>query len=148
MVTPSVNFIRSRGLNHRQFRDFLETLDTEEEDVIYYSKVRWLSRGHVLLRFFKLRNEIRDFLLEKGLVYNEFSDPNLLWDLSLLTDISHHLNVLNLELQEKDKLVSDMYTSIKSFVLKLDIFIYQVQNNIFLSFPCCGELKNKLQSTK
>ena len=25
--------------------------DTEEEDVIYYSKVRWLSKGNVLLRF-------------------------------------------------------------------------------------------------
>ena len=64
MVTTCVNFIPSRGLNNRQFMDFLETLDTEEEDVIYYSKVRWLSRGHVFLRFFKLRNEIRDFLFE------------------------------------------------------------------------------------
>ena len=68
----------------------------------------------------------------------------ILWYLSLLTDIRHHLNVLNLELQGKDKLVSDMYTLIKSFVLKLDIFIYQVQNNIFISFPCCGEQKMNL----
>ena len=144
IVTKCVNIIRSRGLNHRQFREFLETLDTEEEDVIYYSKVRWLSRGNVLLRFFKLRNEIRDFLFEKGLVFDEFSDPNWLWDLSILTDISHQLNVLNLELQGKDKLVSDMYTSIESYVLKLDIFSFQVQNNNFISFPCCDELKKEL----
>ena len=115
-----------------------------KSSTIHYSKVRWLSRGNVLLRFFKLRNEIRNFLFEKGLVFDEFSDPNWLWDLSILTDISHQLNVLNLELQGKDKLVSDMYTSIKSFVHKLDIFSFQVQNNNFISFPCCDELKKEL----
>ena len=36
-----------------------------------------------------------------------------------------------------------MYTSIKSFVLKLDIFSFHVQNNNFISFPCCDELKKE-----
>ena len=37
-----------------------------------------------------------------------------------------------------------MYTSIKSFVLNLDKFSFNVQNNNFISFPCCDELKKEL----
>lgn len=50
-VTKIVNFIRSRGLNHRQFRQFLQELDEKYSDVPYFTEVRWLSRGAVLERF-------------------------------------------------------------------------------------------------
>ncbi|KAK9687213.1 hypothetical protein QE152_g36605 [Popillia japonica] len=37
--------IRSRGLLHRQFQQFLESVHAEHSDILYYSKVRWLSAG-------------------------------------------------------------------------------------------------------
>ena len=62
-VVKIVNEIRSKGLKHRQFQVFLEELDIEYKDLLYHCEVRWLSRGKVQERFFKLRTEI--FLKEK-----------------------------------------------------------------------------------
>ena len=61
-VIKAVNFSRARGLNHRQFQKFLNDLDTEHQDLTYFSEVRWLSKGSMLRRFCKLRKEVALFL--------------------------------------------------------------------------------------
>lgn len=48
VVIKTVNFIKSKGLNHRDFQTFLEQMESEYGDVLYYSKVRWLSSGKML----------------------------------------------------------------------------------------------------
>ena len=53
-VFKSVNFIRAKGLNHRQFRSFLENIESDYRDIPYHTDVRWLSRGKVLTRFVEL----------------------------------------------------------------------------------------------
>ena len=65
-VIEAANFIRSRGLNHRQFQKFLGDLDTEHQDLAYFSEVRWLSKGSMLRRFYELRKEVALFLKKKG----------------------------------------------------------------------------------
>ncbi|UYV75527.1 EPM2AIP1 [Cordylochernes scorpioides] len=62
-VISTVNFIRSFGLNHRQFRQFIAEIG--ETDLPYHTAVRWLSCGRVLQRFFELRAVIEIFLNEK-----------------------------------------------------------------------------------
>lgn len=61
-VVKTINLIRSRALNHREFRAFLSDIDAEYGDVLYHSNVRWLSRGSVLQRFYSLRSKIDQFL--------------------------------------------------------------------------------------
>ena len=39
LVIKAVNFIRAQGLNHQQFQKFLDDLDTEHQDLAYFSKV-------------------------------------------------------------------------------------------------------------
>ena len=63
IVVETVNFIRARGLNHRQFKAFLEECESICDDVIYFSNVRWLSRASTLKRFWLLKDEIKMFLL-------------------------------------------------------------------------------------
>ena len=60
-VIKAANFIRVRGLNHRQFQKFLDDLDTEHQDLAYFSEVRWVSKGSMLRRFYKVRKEVALF---------------------------------------------------------------------------------------
>ena len=48
VVVKTVNLILSRGLNHRQFQQFLLETQAEFGDLTYFCNVRWLSRGKML----------------------------------------------------------------------------------------------------
>ena len=65
-VVSLVNFIRSHALNHRQLHDFWKEIDSEFVDLPYYTAVRWLSCGKVLLHLLELRSQIDLFLTEKN----------------------------------------------------------------------------------
>ena len=71
VVVKTINFIRSRSLNHRQFKAFLNEISAEYDDVTYYCEVRWLSKGKMLKRFYELINEIKEKPLSK------LSDPKM-----------------------------------------------------------------------
>jgi len=45
---------------------FLEEIESEYEDVLYFTEVRWLSRENVLKRLFELRAEVKDFMEKHG----------------------------------------------------------------------------------
>ncbi|XP_045538423.1 general transcription factor II-I repeat domain-containing protein 2A-like [Papilio machaon] len=137
IVVSTVNYIRKNGLTHRQFQQFLSDIESHHRDVLYYSEVRWLSRGAVLKRFFDLINEINTFMNEKGKPVPELTDPQWLIDLGFLTDLTHELNTLNVRLQGKNKLISDMHTDVKSFQTKNKLFIKHIDEKKFDHFPNC-----------
>jgi hypothetical protein len=99
--------------------------------------VRWLSGGAVLKRFFDLRKEINTFLIEKGKSVPELTDPQWLIDLGFLADLTHELNMLNMELQGKNKLVSHMHTDVKAFQMKNKLFIKYIDEKKLDHFPNC-----------
>jgi len=65
VVVRTVNFIRGRGLNHRQFDSLLSDKGFPC-GLPYHTEIRWLSRGAVLKRFFDLREEIENFMKKNG----------------------------------------------------------------------------------
>lgn len=135
VVVKVVNFIRSKGLNHRQFQQFLSDLEAEHGDVVYYAEVRWLSRGNMLQRLFSLKNEVQEFMESKGKLIHEFSDENWLRDFAFLVDITGHLNDLNYRLLGKDQLVHNLYDSVKAFETKLILWESQLLNKNTIHFP-------------
>jgi hypothetical protein len=115
VVMDIVCFVRAHALNHRQLRNLLEELDSDQRDVLLYADIRWLSRAKVLLRFCELLSEIRMFMNFKVKNCDELTDPSWLLKLAFLTDILQHLNFLNKQLQGDGKTVVEMHQSIEAF---------------------------------
>ena len=65
-VVKCVNFVKARALNSRLFQNLCRDMDSEHEALLFYSKVRWLSKGNVVKRVFELRGELKLFLEMQG----------------------------------------------------------------------------------
>ena len=74
VVVKTVNAIKHNSLKHRQFQQYLQELEFEYNDVLYFSKIRWLSRGKCLERFWNLKEEIKNFIKENCFDVPELDD--------------------------------------------------------------------------
>ena len=120
VVVKLVNAVLARPLNRRIFKRICEAAEADYGDLLYHTEVRWLSRGNVLKCVFALHHKIVAFVSERGLKgFESFSDEVWLCRLSFLTDISSHLNELNLKLQGRDVLITNMEAHVQAFEIKL-----------------------------
>ncbi|XP_056121755.1 general transcription factor II-I repeat domain-containing protein 2-like [Rhinichthys klamathensis goyatoka] len=141
VVLKCVNYIRSRGLQHRQFQAFLAEIESTYGDVLYFTEVRWLSRGNVLKRFFDLRAEVKRFMEDGRMDVPEFDDPKWVMDLAFLVDITQELNILNLKLQGPGQLITAAaYESVKAFSTKLRLWKTQISAKNLSHFTTCRSL--------
>ncbi|XP_078271885.1 general transcription factor II-I repeat domain-containing protein 2 isoform X1 [Rhinoraja longicauda] len=149
-VVKTINFIRSKALNHPQFQQFLLDIQAEYGDVLYHNDVRWLSRGSALQQFFSLRGEIGQFLTQKGQSMQELADTIWMADLAFLVDITKHLNALNVSLQCQDAVVSQLYAHIKAFGTKLQLSQRHLSQTepCTAHFPALHEIMNICAQTK
>ena len=53
-VIRIVNHIKGGALNTRLFRRLCQDMDSAHQDLLFYTSVRWLSKGNVLARVFEL----------------------------------------------------------------------------------------------
>ena len=134
-VVSSINFIKSRALNHRQFKEFLEDVEAEYGDLVYYCEVRWLSKGKMLKRFYELRSEIFTFMEMKGKSIPELSDDGWVRDLAFLVDLTSYLNDLNSKLQGQGQFIHQLYSHIKTFQNKIQLWERQLRNGNTFHFP-------------
>ncbi|XP_069774260.1 general transcription factor II-I repeat domain-containing protein 2A-like [Narcine bancroftii] len=145
-VTRVVNFIRAKGLNHRQFKSFLKELGSEYGDVPYHTEVRWLSRGKLLKRCFELREEICLFMESKSKDTTELRDKKCQCELAFLCDIVSHLDALNLQLQGRGHVITDMYSAVRAFRTKLCLWETQMLQGNMAHFLCCQIMKEQISS--
>ncbi|XP_066512762.1 general transcription factor II-I repeat domain-containing protein 2A-like [Hoplias malabaricus] len=146
-VTQTVNFIRAHGLNHRQFQSFLQEIDSEFGDMPYHTAVRWLSQGKVLKRHFDLREEICQFMDSKGKDCTVLRDEKWKCELAFLADITSHLSALNLQLQGREHIITDMHDAVKAFQVKLRLWETQMHQCNLSHFPCCQVIRNQESAT-
>ena len=141
IVVKVVNLILSKGLKHRQFQQLLLEVDSQYSDLLYFCEVRWLSRGKMLERFFELLDEINIFLEMKNIDKPELRDPVWVANLAFLVDITAHLNDLNLKLQGRNQLVTDLFRYIVSFERRLDLLKGHLEQSNFKHFPTLNKLQ-------
>ncbi|UYV80633.1 hypothetical protein LAZ67_19001160 [Cordylochernes scorpioides] len=139
-IKKFINFIRSRGLNQRQFSLFLTELESEYSGLSYYTEVRWLSCSKVLKQFWDLKEEICQFLITKNQDITLFSDQVWLQDFSFMVDITKHLSDLNLKLQGKDQIITNMCDQVNAF----KCFVRALRWKDESSGMCCSNGKVRL----
>ena len=122
VVTKTINFIRSKGLRHREFQELLHSMDADFDDIPYYTEVRWLSRGKMLKRVFELKDAIQTFMESKGNSVDEFMNEEWIEDFAFLVDITTHLNELNSRLQRKGQLIHSVFDHVNAFAVKLTLW--------------------------
>lgn len=65
-VIRIVNHIKGGALNTRLFRQLCQDMDSSHKDLLFYTSVRWLSKGNVLARVFELFDELQVYLSAQG----------------------------------------------------------------------------------
>jgi hypothetical protein len=85
-----------------------------------------LSAGKCLERFFALRREIPLFLKDEISsdttdLEQEMLNPTFLSELTFLTDITKHMNNLNMKLQGKQQNVLNLFGHVNGFHSKLPL---------------------------
>ena len=88
-----VNLIKSRALNSRIFSNLCEEMGSEHQSLLYYTSVRWFSRGKVLARLFELQSEVKQFLLNQNKLelYEHLEDDH--WIVKLIDMFRQIANV-------------------------------------------------------
>ncbi|XP_069920604.1 general transcription factor II-I repeat domain-containing protein 2B isoform X2 [Oryctolagus cuniculus] len=135
VVVSSVNWICSRGLNHGAFSTLLYELDSQYGSLLYYTGIKWLSRGLVLKRFFESLEDIDSFMSSRGKPLPQLSSGDWIRDLAFLVDVTTHLNTLSLALQGHSQLVTQMYDLIRAFLAKLCLWETHLARNNLAHFP-------------
>ncbi|CAK6444616.1 unnamed protein product [Pipistrellus nathusii] len=135
VVVNSVNWICSRGLNHSEFTTLLYELDCQYGSLLYYTEIKWLSRGLVLKRFFESLEDIDSFMSSRGKPLPQLSSQDWVRDLAFLVDMTTHLNTLSISLQGHSQIVTQMYDLIRAFLAKLCLWETHLARNNLAHFP-------------
>jgi hypothetical protein len=116
-----VNYIKSSALNTRLFKEFCKDMNSDHEALLFYTAVRWLSKGNVVERVFELKDELKSFLemQRKQEFLINFNDEAWIQRVAYLSDIFGQLNKLNLKLQGKDMHIIHFRDNLQTFVSKL-----------------------------
>jgi hypothetical protein len=121
---------------------FLEETDASYGDLLLHSQIRWLSalsRENPLF----LKDEISS---DTSDLEQEMLNPTFLCELAFLTDITKHMNELNVKLQGKQQNVSYLFGHVNGFRNKPKLFKSAIERNDLTHISCCKELAEELSN--
>ena len=104
------------------FHLLCEKMEAEHTKLLLHTEVRWLSRGRILNRLFKLHTEVGMFCKEHNSPYSElFENVGWLAKLCYLAEIFDKLDELNVGLQGKEANILTLHDKISEFLKKIDL---------------------------
>ena len=133
-IVEAINAIKSSATNSRLFTELCGVQETSYETLLFFTAVRWLSRGKAVLRVFELRAVIAEFLLSKShLLTKYFLDKHFLARVAYLADMFSALCAVNASLQGRDTVMFEACDKLCAFSEKLKLWKRRVQ---------CGQLEH------
>ncbi|XP_068227883.1 protein FAM200C-like [Palaemon carinicauda] len=136
-----VNLIKTKALNTHLFKELCKYMNADHEVLLFYTAVRWLSKGNVINRVFEMKDEIKLFLetQERKDLGVHFEDEAWNKRVAYLADIFDQLNKLNLKLQGRETHVLLFQDSLRAFVSKLQNWRRKTDlGNIAMFEKLCG----------
>jgi len=129
LVVNMVNFVKSRALKTRLLKEMCHEAGYKQDTLVLNTEIRWLSKGKVLQRFYKLKNELSKlFSTEKPDFVAYLNDTEWCAKVAYLADIFYHLNCLNESIQGKEENVLTSSDKLKGFLKKLQVWKRHVEN--------------------
>ncbi|GBP71622.1 SCAN domain-containing protein 3 [Eumeta japonica] len=139
-VIKAVNKIRSNALNTRLFAQLCDENDEDFQRLLLYTKVRWLSKGACLTRFYSVFDSVLKFL--------ESRDPDLKEnlikfkaDIAYLADLFKKFNDINLQLQGDSLNLIKTKGIISAFLGKLKFMKQNISRREFSQFPNLSQVE-------
>lgn len=137
-VVSIVNYIKAHALHHRQFRALLEDVCHDQGDLVYFTKVRWLSRAATFSRFWNVFGEVKAFLEKKGKDIVLLGDETWLADLAFMVDTTGYLAEFTVKLQGKNQIITDQVDHFHWFLNLMQLFQKQLSKGNYVHFPTLG----------
>ena len=117
-------------MNTRLFRKLCQDMESEHQNLVYHTSVRWLSKGNMLNRLVLLLQEVIEFLeiQKKRQLKSIIIDSIFQKRLAYLADVFGDLNELNRKLQGMDPNIIVQRDKIASFIAKLELWKGKIQS--------------------
>ena len=158
IIIRIVNFIKSSAVNSRLFSQLCKHIDSNHENLLFHTNVRWLSKDNMLACVYGLKDKVSIFLESQGKqdLLLPFQSQEFQLAMAYLVDIFEALNCLNLLLQGKNTNRMKDYDEIRTFIAKLGLWHrrFRIEEDIlseelqeeFLEMKCNSTAKDDFEA--
>ena len=118
-----MNVIKTSALYCRLFARLRQDICSKHKCLLFYTAVRWLSRGNMTRRVFELRYELFTFFKKKNLEFKDnLENDEFISHPVYFSDIFQALNLINLSFQGLNSNIAVFISKLETFICKLDVW--------------------------
>ena len=147
-VVGVVNFMKASAVNSYLFEQWYVDNGSQFQHHLFYSKIRWHSRGKLSRRLIDLRTEVQVFLNEKNHRHAiRFQDKKWTLKVCYLNDIFTTMNELNTSMQGRNQNIITLSEKLSAFKENLQLGKHNLERGRTAAFPSMNEFLEECNQT-
>ena len=136
------------ALNTRLFANLCAELGSDHKCLLFYTEVRWLSRGNMTRKIFELGNDLLEFYEKRNHHFkNNLASTEFLSRLAYLSDIFDTASHIHMFFQDQNSIISDFVSKLQAYLRKLDLWKMNIEVKQYHMFKDLSSLQHQ-QSKK